>query len=155
MTEIVLTLLIGLIWRLPKFREAIHEIVLIMNLECSCRAKNQVSERKAVFLWFQELKCYCQPCLMKEKTLLSMKKIWNLRKIILLIMFFVVEFFLTVASYQFFVNDWIFINNGSFIFFKCCFLKSSLNDIRHQNLSHSGDLKTYFSQVLHALKGVF
>ena len=32
------------------------------------------------------------------------------RKIILLIIFFIIEFFLTVAFYQFLKNDWIFIN---------------------------------------------
>ena len=51
---------------------------------------------------------------MKEKTSFFMKKIQNLRKIILLMMFFVVEFFLTIASYQFLKNDWILINHGLF-----------------------------------------
>ena len=47
---------------------------------------------------------------MNEKTLFSTEKIFNLRKTILLIMFLVIEFFLTIASYEFFKNDWIFIN---------------------------------------------
>ena len=38
----------------------------------------------------------------------------NLRKIILLIMLFVIEFILTIAFYQFLKNDWIFINYGLF-----------------------------------------
>ena len=39
-----------------------------------------------------------------EKTLFLMKKIWILQKIILLLMIFVIEFFLTIASYQFLKN---------------------------------------------------
>ena len=38
-------------------------------------------------------------------------------------MFFAIEFFLTVAFYQFSKNDWIFMNHGSFckenIFYNC------------------------------------
>ena len=53
---------------------------------------------------------------MKEvKTLFFIKKISNLRKIIILIMFFVIELSLTVVSYQFFKNWHIYlINNGLF-----------------------------------------
>ena len=43
-----------------------------------------------------------------------MKKILNLQKIILLIMFFVIEFFLAIAYFQFSKNDWIFINQSLF-----------------------------------------
>ena len=38
----------------------------------------------------------------------------NLRKIILLMMFFVIEFFLTITSYKFLKNAWILINHGLF-----------------------------------------
>ena len=41
-------------------------------------------------------------CPMKEKTLFCMIKIQNLQEIILLIMFFKIEFFITIAFYQFF-----------------------------------------------------
>ena len=51
---------------------------------------------------------------MKEKTLLFMKEFQNLRKIILQLMLFVIKFFLTIASYQFSGNDWIFMNYGLF-----------------------------------------
>ena len=51
---------------------------------------------------------------MEEKILFFMKKIENLQKIILLIMFFAIKFFLTVASYKFFTNCWIFMNHGLF-----------------------------------------
>ena len=41
-----------------------------------------------------------------------MKKISNLRKIILLIIFFVIEFLFTIVTYQFLGNDSIFKNHG-------------------------------------------
>ena len=50
----------------------------------------------------------------------------NLRKIILLMMFFLVEFFLTIVSYQFFKNDWILINYGLFIFKQNVFVQKLL-----------------------------
>ena len=58
------------------------------------------------------MKLYHQSCLMEEKTFF-MKKIWDTRKIVLSIMLFVIEFFLTIASYQFSKSDWIFINHGN------------------------------------------
>ena len=51
---------------------------------------------------------------MKEKILFFMKKNVKLRKIIILIMLFVSERFLTVPSYQFFKNVSILINHGLF-----------------------------------------
>ena len=52
--------------------------------------------------------------LYEKKTLFFMKKTPNLRKMILLIMFFVIEFFFTIASYQSFKNHSFFIIHGSF-----------------------------------------
>ena len=46
------------------------------------------------------------------------KNIINLQKITLLIMLFVIEFFLTNASYEFFKNYLIFINHGLFTYLK-------------------------------------
>ena len=51
---------------------------------------------------------------MNEITLFFMKKILKLGKIILLIMFLVIEFFPIAATYQFFRNNWILINHGLF-----------------------------------------
>ena len=52
-----------------------------------------------------------------------MKAALNLRKIILLIKFFAIDFFRTIGTYQFLKNDWIFINHGLFfkqnIIYKC------------------------------------
>ena len=42
------------------------------------------------------------------------KNIFNLREIILLIILFTIAFFLTIASYQSFENDWIFMNHDFF-----------------------------------------
>ena len=42
--------------------------------------------------------------------ILQMQKI-----IILIIFYFVIEIYLTVASYQFFKNGWIIINQGEFV----------------------------------------
>ena len=44
---------------------------------------------------------------MEEKILFTMKKNVKLRKILLLVMCFVIEFFLIIASYQFSKYDWI------------------------------------------------
>ena len=43
-----------------------------------------------------------------------MEKMLNLGKIVLLITFFVMKLFLTIVSYQFFKNYWIFIKHGLF-----------------------------------------
>ena len=60
---------------------------------------------------------------MEENTLFYMKAALNLRKIILLIKFFAIDFFRTIGTYQFLKNDWIFINHGLFfkqnIIYKC------------------------------------
>ena len=48
----------------------------------------------------------------ERKNIIFYEKIFNLRKIIHLIMFFAIEFFFTIASYQFVKNDRIFINPG-------------------------------------------
>ena len=66
----------------------------------------------------QDLKLYSQLCLMKEKILFFMIEFLNLRKIILLIIFLVIKFSLNITSYQFFKNDWVFINHGLFIWGK-------------------------------------
>ena len=63
---------------------------------------------------------------MKEKTLFFMEKIQNLQKILLIIMFFAIEFFLTIASYGFLNANCFFINHGLFSGAKyslqlCCF----------------------------------
>ena len=50
---------------------------------------------------------------MKEKTLFK-KKNFNLRKIIIFIMFFAIELFITVASYQFCYNVSILMTHSLF-----------------------------------------
>ena len=51
---------------------------------------------------------------MKAKILFFMIKIENIRKIVLSVMFFVIEFFLTIASYKLFRKHWIFMNQSLF-----------------------------------------
>ena len=79
----------------------------LFSLLDSCRAKNHVSGNKSVsmILKFEMISVVSYK---KEKTLLFLKKNLNLRKIILLVMFLVIEFFLTIISYQFFKNNWTF-----------------------------------------------
>ena len=48
----------------------------------------------------------------ERKNIIFHEKIESLRKAILLIMFFVIEFYLIIASYQFLKNDCIFMNYG-------------------------------------------
>ena len=48
------------------------------------------------------------------KNIIFYVKIQNLQKIIPLIIFFAIEFFLTIASNQFLKIDWIFMNHALF-----------------------------------------
>ena len=51
----------------------------------------------------------------ERKNIIFYVNILNLRKITLLIIFFAIEFFITIASYQFLKNDWTFIYHGLFM----------------------------------------
>ena len=64
----------------------------------SCPAKNQVSAKQS----FSKI--------LRLKMILSV--VFYNRKIILFIMFFVIEFFLIISSYRFFWNNWIFMKHG-------------------------------------------
>ena len=55
---------------------------------------------------------------MKEKTSFSMKKHLKLTKNNTFNNFFVIEFFPTISNYQFFKNDWLFINHDLFFWEK-------------------------------------
>ena len=56
----------------------------------------------------------------ERKNIIFYEKISNLGEIVLSIMFFVMEFILTIVSYQFFKNYLIFINRGLFFWGKYC-----------------------------------
>ena len=62
----------------------------------------KIRSRKNVFLWFSDVEYYYQIYLMKSKNIIFYDKNVKLSKIILLVMFFVIEIFITIASYQFF-----------------------------------------------------
>ena len=80
------------------------------------------------------------------------KKIWNLRKIILSIVFFVIEFFLIIASYYFLKKDWIFINYLHYCRFLPIIKKKNLISINHGFFRGKYSLQLYYFQQLFVYK---
>ena len=95
--------------------------------------------KNELFFYLQNSSCYSTAkfgypmeslcCTVSLRQLSQKSGLWKkkLRKIILSIMFFVTEFFLTIASYQFFINYLISINHG--LFSRKIFLASLLFSI--------------------------